>query len=133
MTTHTLSTPSATADARMTDFRHSAARLFPLVDDTSELTLVCRRSDYSASVIARAAEDCDTHLLNLNITADPSPDGNPESVVVEIRIGRRDPSAVARSLSRYGYDVVDTRSPMADMAGERALGRIRELIRHLEV
>lgn len=117
----------------MTDFRHSAARLFPLVDDTSELTLVCRRSDYSASTIARATEDCDTHLLNLNITADPSPDGNPESIVVEIRIGRRDPSAVARSLSRYGYDVVDTRSPMTDMAGDRALGRIRELIRHLEV
>ncbi|MBD5346198.1 MAG: hypothetical protein HDR92_03595 [Bacteroides sp.] len=133
MTTHTLSPSSSTSGARITDFRRSAARLFPLVDDTSELTLVCSRSDYSASAIARAAEDCDAHLINLNVTSDPAPDGRPDSIVVELRISRRDPSAVARSLTRYGYDVVDTRTQYSDTSDERAMERLRELVRHLEV
>lgn len=117
----------------MTDFKRSAARLFPLVDDTSELTVVCRRADYSASAIARAAEDCNAHLLNLNVTSDPAPDGNPDSIVVELRLGRRDPSPVARALVRYGYDIVDSREPLSTTTNERALSRIHELLRRLEV
>lgn len=133
MTAHTLSTHPSAPGTTLVDFRRSPARLFPLVDDTSELTLVCRRSDYSASAIARAAEDCDAHLINLNITADPSPDGNPDSIVVELRIARRDPGAVARSLARYGYDVVDTRTQYHESYDDRAVERLRELVRHLEV
>lgn len=133
MTTHTLSTHPEAASFTPADFRRSPARLFPLVDDTSELTLVCRRADYSASTIARATEDCDAHLINLNITADPAPDGNPDSIVVELRVARRDPSAVARSLARYGYDVVDTRTLYSSDSDERAIERLRELVRHLEV
>lgn len=133
MTTHTLSARSVAATPRLTDLRRSAARLFSLVDDSSELTVVCRRSDFSASAIARATEDCDTHLINLNITADPSPDGNPDSIVVELRVGRRDPSAVARSLARYGFEVIDTRSAYGNIDDERSLDRIRELMRRLEV
>lgn len=136
MIPRTLSTPSPSVSAsrRRCDMRRSPARLFPADDDSSELTLVCRRSDYSASMIARAAEDCDTHILNLNVTSDPAPDGSsPDSIVVELRIGRRDPSAVARSLTRYGYDVVDTGSSRPTEIEERAADRLRELMRRLEV
>lgn len=85
-------------------------------------------------MIARAAEDCDTHILNLNVTSDPAPDGSsPDSIVVELRIGRRDPSAVARSLTRYGFDVVDTGSSRPTEIEERAADRLRELMRRLEV
>lgn len=127
MTTHSLSY----AD---TDLRRAPARLFPLADDVSELTLVCPRRDYSASLIARAVEDCDAHLLNLNVTSDPSPDGDAGSIVVELRVSRRDPSSIARSLGRYGYDVVDTRTADGSrVADTLAIERLRDLIRRLEV
>lgn len=127
MTTHSLSLPDI-------DLRRSPARLFPLADDVSELTVVCRRNDYSASVIARAVEDCDSHLLNLNITSDPSPDGDSDAIVVELRVNRRDPAAVTRSLARYGYTVTDTRLADGSHAADSiALDRLRDLIRRLEV
>lgn len=68
------------------------------------LTVACQRQDYSASRIAHAVEDCDAHLLNLNVTADsPSAD----IVTVELRVGHRNPTSVARSLQRYGFCVVN--------------------------
>ncbi|GFI52668.1 hypothetical protein IMSAGC021_00974 [Muribaculaceae bacterium] len=45
-------------------------RLFPKMEESSTLVLTCRRGDYSASRIARAVDDADAHLLNLNVTAD---------------------------------------------------------------
>jgi len=127
MTTHPLSCSD-------TDIRRSPVRLFPLADDVSELTVACPRRDYSASLIARAVEDCDAHLLNLNVTSDPSPDGDTEAIVVELRVNRRDPSAVARSLNRYGYEVVDTRTADGSVVADAvAVERLRDLIRRLEV
>ena len=41
--------------------------LYPVHEGASHLLLGCRRDDYSASRIARAVEDCDAHLLNLNM------------------------------------------------------------------
>ena len=52
----------------------SVARLFPQVDESTELTITCRPSQYSASAIAHAVEDADAHLLNLNVTAGTAPD-----------------------------------------------------------
>lgn len=110
-----------------------AERLYPITEDSSEITVVCRRDDYSAAIIARAVEDSDCHLLNLNVTADRPAGTSDSSIVVELRINRRDPSAAARSLERYGYEVTDTRSASGETIPDAlALDRLRNLIRRLE-
>ena len=76
------------------------AHLFPHVDDSCRLVMTCRKEDYSASIVARAVEDCDAHLLNLNVTSQVTDSGE---MVVELRVGVNN---VARSLARYGYEVV---------------------------
>lgn len=104
-------------------------RRFPGNEESSELTIECRRTDYSASAIARAVEDCDAHLLNLNVTSVPATtDG---CVVVDLRVSHRNSEAVARSLERYGYlvtsmDVYD--EAMTAKARRNAL----ELLHYLE-
>ena len=96
-------------------------RLFPAVGESSVLTVACRRPDYSASAIARAVEDCDAHLLNLNVTSDVSSPTDP-----------LDPSAVTRSLERYGFRVLEARG--RDSADDEALRlRLDELIHYLNV
>lgn len=86
--------------------------------------------DYSASAIARAVEDCNAHILNLNITAQPA--SNTNSVVVDLRVSHRDSAAVVRSLERYGFHVtsatIDKNDPMMSRARDNAL----ELLRYLE-
>ena len=83
----------------------SVERLFPPRDDSSRLLISCLPCDYSASGIARAVEDADAHLLNLNVTSDGQKLEN--RVVAELRVSHRSPLAVARSLERYGYEVMD--------------------------
>lgn len=80
-------------------------RLFPPVEESSTILLACRRGDFSASRIARAVEDCDAHLINLNVTTDG--ESYPDSrIVVELRVTHRNPESVSRSLERYGYEVI---------------------------
>lgn len=105
-------------------------RLFPPMEEASTLLLSCIPSDYSASRIARAVEDCDAHLVNLNVTTDGALLDN--RVVCELRISHRSPVSVARSLERYGYEVVDTdsRALASDpVAGER----MAQLLHYLEI
>ena len=107
-------------------------RLFPAVEDSSRLTVSCRRTDYSASAVARAVEDCDAHLLNLNVTSDGAMDPFGDEVTVELRVSHRNAAAVARSLERYGYRVVameHARGADSDTMRER----VNELIHYLEV
>lgn len=78
-------------------------RLFPPQEDYCEFTIACRRDNYSASAIARAVEDANAHLLNLNITSD---DLGPSDLAVALRVNHRDVSAVERSLLRYGYEII---------------------------
>ena len=75
--------------------------------DASHMLVACRRDDYSASRMARAVEDADAHVLNLNVTALHPEGAGPDMVLVALRVGRRDAAAVARSLARYGYETVD--------------------------
>ncbi|MDE5968732.1 MAG: hypothetical protein K2G64_06475, partial [Muribaculaceae bacterium] len=42
-------------------------RLLPPVSEGSELVVAITPADYLASTIARAVEDTDAHLLNLNV------------------------------------------------------------------
>ncbi|MBO4965665.1 MAG: hypothetical protein J6C81_05310 [Muribaculaceae bacterium] len=78
-------------------------RLLPARDDSSIIVMECRPEDFSASVIARAVEDADAHLVDM--MSSPTADGK---ISVTLRIRLTDPSAAIRSLERYGYDVVDT-------------------------
>ncbi len=73
--------------------------------DASRLLAACIPADYSASRIARAVEDADAQLVNLNVTSDGAALDN--RVVFELRVTHRSPMAVARSLERYGYEVMD--------------------------
>lgn len=67
--------------------------------------------DYSASVMARAVEDADAPLLNLNVTGI---DAGENRLTVALRIGHRSPLAAIRSLERYGFEVLDYDAPQAD-------------------
>lgn len=96
--------------------------LYPPVADSSRLLVGCRREDYSASRIARAVEDCNAHLLNLNVTSLGGP-GESDSqqtfadadqkfpVVFDIRVSHRDTAGIMRSLERYGYTVLEAQAP----------------------
>lgn len=110
--------------------RPTLERLFPEREDVSTLLVSCLPSDYSASRIATAVEDCDAHLLNLNVTTDGERMDN--RVVCELRVSHRSPLSVARSLERYGYEVVDTdaRSLASDDVAGR---RMAELLQYLEI
>ncbi len=112
-------------------------RLFPPTDEASELLVACRRMDYSASAIARAVEDCDAHLLNLNLTGDSAPDGS-DDLMVELRVGLRNANPVARSLERYGYRVMLTRHGMyngycGEEIADPAVERVKGLLAQIEV
>lgn len=114
---------------------------YPPVAESSRLLIGCSREDYSASRIARAVEDCDAHLLNLNITARPDKTGDeegeafrlPYQYLVDIRVSHRNASGVKRSLERYGYDVIDILSAEHSEDSEMMRKRIDELFRYLEI
>ncbi len=103
--------------------------LKPLPTDTAWLVVSCPRADYSASAIARAVEDADAHLLSLNVESELDDEG---MLRVSLRISHIHSRAVARSLERYGYSVVET-SDGDD--GDNAVLRRRaaELLHILEI
>lgn len=103
-------------------------RLYPPLDDATMLTIACDAGDYSASAIARAVEDCDAHLLNLNVTGD----GRHGRVVADLRVNRRDGMPIARSLERYGYTVTAIDDDVALPVDETLRERVNELLRLLE-
>lgn len=118
--------------------------LFPPIAESSRLLVGCRREDYSASRIAHAVEDCNAHLLNLNVTAmEQNAADNMDSeeevmsdgkfpVVCDIRVSHRNAESIARSLERYGYTVLmSTDSEPQDDSTLRR--RINELFRYLEI
>lgn len=102
--------------------------LFPASADQSCLLVSCPRSDYSASLLARAVEDCDAQVINLNVT---SLSRTPSDVVVALRINHRNPEAAVRSLERYGYEVVEAAGRGEDNASMRS--RADEVLRYLDL
>lgn len=132
-----------TKDLSAKDIKNlSADRLFPPHAEASDMLLACPPDSYSASAIARAVEDVDAHVLNLNVTslrldseaaAEPGFDAPASPLVVALRVSRRDVAAVARSLARYGYDVIDFDAPAASLSDDSARARAAELLRYLEM
>lgn len=103
------------------------SKVFPVAEESVELTITCRAGQYSASSIAHAVEDVDAHLLNLNVLdAGVCPSDN---VHVAIRVGHSRAESVVRSLYRYGYEVVE----IAGMSYDLSRRRVDELIHYLEV
>ncbi len=109
--------------------RYEIGQLFPPAPDESNILIGCRRSDYSASRISHAVEDCNAQLLNLNVTALPS---EFSELIVALRVNHRNVEAISRSLVRYGFEVLDAHSSnVADDESMRA--RANEVLRYLEV
>lgn len=106
------------------------AGLFPPVPDSSTLEVAVPRRHYAASVLCRAVEDADAQVLDLNVTG-LSDDSR---VVARLRVGARQPSGVARSLERYGCEVVWARAARgADAADEALADRAAQVLRMLEL
>lgn len=101
------------------------------MSDWSTLTLTCARGQYSASTLARAIEDCDAHVLNLNVTG--MTHGDTDNPVIEVRISHTNPMPVVRSVARYGYEVLATKSSSASENDDVAIDRLHHLMRWLEV
>lgn len=103
--------------------------LYPVSEGSCHLLIGCRASDYSASRIAKAVEDCDAHLLNLNVMLDSD---NRYDLLADLRVNRRSGESVARSLERYGFEVIEFTGD--DGADDEALrSRIEELLRYINI
>lgn len=103
-----------------TSLIEGVGRLIAPRDDSSLVVVETTPSAYSASRIAQAVEDADTHLVDL--WSVPGEDG---MVRVTLRVRCEDPSAVVHSLERYDYTVVEADGNSyrdADLALERLLG-----------
>lgn len=113
----------------------------PEVADWSRLLIGCRRQEYCASLIARAVEDCDAHILDLHvatpgaITGDAAADIVPDEdfpVQVVLKVSHRNSDGIGRSLERYGFTVLDrTSSESADQS--RIIENYTNLMKYLEI
>lgn len=83
-----------------TSMLEGLGRLIAARDDCSVVTVECRPEDYSASLLAHAVEDADTHLVDLLTSP-----GSDDRVQATLRVRCSDPSAVVRSLERYDFNV----------------------------
>lgn len=108
------------------------SRLYPEIEEWLLLKLTCRRDNYSASMLARAIEDCDAHVVNLNVTSENVGENN--DPVIEVRLTRVALTSVERSLARYGYEVLESQSSRDnDADDDTIIDRFNHLMRYLEV
>ena len=113
------------------DFKtYEVDELYPVMEGASHLLIGCRRADYSASQIARAVEDSDAHLLNLNVMRD---ENEQYDMLVDIRINRVNGETVARSLERYGFDVIRFTPGDSDAGDSILRQRVEELLRYINI
>ena len=101
---------------------------FPPNPDSSRLLVGTSVDSYVASRIARAVEDADARLLNLNVTSLTSDDAR---LVVALRVDHRNPERVARSLERYGYTILNMDSNAID--DDTIRRRYDELMKYLSL
>ncbi len=101
----------------------------PPIDEATDLFVSIPAGEYSASRLAHAVEDCNAHLLFLNVMNQPNDDG---WLSIALRVNRMDGIAVARSLERYGYTVTDIQGTTGTVS-ESLSDRTREFLHLLEV
>lgn len=104
--------------------------ILPDADDSCELLVACPPGDYSASALSRGVEDCDARVLAMAVTSMTDAAGRP---VVMIRANTRTPEGIARSLARYGYEVLHTIGGISPHEQTRAMARVNELLHYLEI
>ncbi len=128
------------------DIKTELERLFPYTEDASTLVVSCPKHDYCASQLCRAIEDCNAHVLNLNIIDAGAPGVSNDTGIphfdidyeetprtyIELRISHRNTDAAARSVARYGYTVAYTRDAVGTAKGDID-GRLESLMRILNV
>ncbi len=71
----------------------------------SWLDLEMEANQYCASAICRAVEDADSEVLTMARLHSPASEGR-NTVKVSVCVNCENPQSVARSLQRYGYEVV---------------------------
>lgn len=112
------------------------------VSDWARLLIGCRRDQYAASLVARAVEDCDAHLLNLNVTTAGALTGDGPAVTdcypdfpvqVELRVNHRNTERIGRSLERYGFTVLEAQSSADGTDSDRTMRNFSHLMRYLEI
>ena len=104
--------------------------ILPDADDSCELLVACPPGDYSASALSRGVEDCDARVLAMSVTSMRDAEGRP---VVMLRANTRTPEGIARSLARYGYEVIHTAGGISPHEHNRAIARVNELLHYLEM
>lgn len=117
-----------------------ASRLFPYNPDAVSFRVLCPRSQYSASRLAQAIEDCNANIINLNVTSDvvePKPgvedfEEREDILSIDVRVDRDHIASIARSLARYNYTVIsDAVGP--DTLSDTERRRLAELIRYIDI
>lgn len=104
--------------------------IYPTGGQYTDFLVAVRPGDFSASSIARAIEDCDLHLLNMNVTSVRTSAGD---IVVALRTDACVGDNVARSLERYGYDVIASSGSLSSIDDDEAERRAAELLRLLDI
>lgn len=103
----------------------------PPLQEASRLIVACRPDDFSASALARAIEDSDAHLLNLNVTDRRLDDGR---ITIDLRTNRRNARSAVRSLERYGYEVISSEDDCdGDPADDVFRSRAAELLHLISI
>lgn len=111
----------------MTESSNDVSTLFPPVEAGQMFVVACSASDFLPSRLARAVEDCDAHLVNMNVTEFG---GNTSPVVAQIRTIGASRSDIIRSLERYGYFVEgEDDSTEADLFRQR----VNEVLLYLNI
>jgi len=115
--------PTSVCSAVGHDNRQPLMHLMPPQPEASVLTVACRPDDFSASLLARAVEDSNAHLINLNVTDCRLDDGR---ITVELRTNLRTPASTARSLERYGFEVIEATGQVNGMTRPDSDDELRE-------
>lgn len=105
------------------------ADLFPVLPDSSHLLIGTGREDFMATRIAHAVEDVNANLLNMNVTG---LNDSENRHIVALRVDHRDPERVARSLERYGYNILDIRKEDGSATDDMTT-RLDELMHYLSI
>jgi len=102
--------------------------LFPAVESAHTFVIACPPSEFKASRIAQAVEDCEARLINMNVT---DLGGNASPVIVQLRTMGASHFDIARSLERYGFFVEgeDDDSSTADTFRDR----VNEVLLYLNI
>ncbi|MCM1449032.1 MAG: hypothetical protein NC082_01685 [Clostridiales bacterium] len=104
--------------------------LYPRALDRAEVLIAVSPDRYSASSIARAVEDADCNLVNLNLTSERTERGD---LIVALRVDNSTTDALVSSLNRYGYGILASSGAAPSVDEEESRRRVAELLHLIEL